>query len=168
VARLSGTKLRVSDRMRLTHNSLAASTRWSIALVSVSLACALGCGDGKVKRNPVNGSVNVDGKPAGGVMLLFVPVDGTPEFQRLRPMGITGPDGKFSLNTFGNGDGVPAGQFKVLITWPGKSNGPSRDGPGQMGPDQFKGRYNNLEKTEFNVDVKPGGIDLPPYELKSR
>ena len=154
--------------MRLTQSSLTASGRLSFGLAIVCLVCAVGCGDGKMKRYPITGTVNVDGKPAAGVQLLFAPVDGTPEFQRVRPMGLTGEDGKFTLNTFGDGDGVPAGQYKVLITWPSKSKGVSRDGVPEMGADQFKGRYNNLEKSEFTITVDSSTSELPPFELKSR
>src|SRR4051794_15697519 len=139
---------------------------WALAL-SIGLITATGCGDGK-GVNPVNGSVTVDGKPAGDVMLKFAPVGGSPEFQKVLPMGITKEDGTFSLNTRGNNDGAPAGQYKVLITWPAQSRGPSRDGTIQMGPDRFQGRYNNLEKSPFTVEIKSGTNNIPPFELKSK
>jgi hypothetical protein len=126
-----------------------------------------GCSDGKIGRYPIHGSVNVDGKPAGGVMVIFCPQGGSDELQKMRPFGLTGPDGKFELTSVNKADGAPAGQYKVLMQWPAQSTAPSRDGPVTMGPDRLKGRYMNLEKTEFKVEVKSGTNDLPPFELKS-
>jgi hypothetical protein len=134
----------------------------------VSLACLTvsGCGDdGKVERFPVRGSVNVDGRPAEGVLMFFCPVNPTPEIERLRPVGFTSPDGKFELTTFDRADGAPAGEYKVLFQWPGKSTD-TRDGGG-AGPDRFRGRYNNLDTAQITAKVD-GPTDLPPFELKSK
>lgn len=127
-----------------------------------------GCGDGKIGRYAVNGSVNVDGKPAAGVMVIFCPVSGSEELKKMRPFGITEADGKFQLTSVQKADGAPAGQYKVLMQWPAQSREPSRDGGVQMGPDRLQGRYMNLEKSQFTVEVKSGTNDLPPFELKSR
>jgi hypothetical protein len=84
-------------------------------------------------------------------------------------MGLTQTDGTFFVNTFGGGDGAPAGQYKVLMSWaaPPTRGGGDRDGGPPPGADRFQGRYNNLEKTPFTVDVKSGTNELPPFELKS-
>jgi hypothetical protein len=139
--------------------------------VSAALATALmiaGCGgDGKVARSPVHGSVNVDGKPTSGVMVIFCPTDGPPEVQKLRPTGFTDAEGKFQLISIDPTDGAPPGHYKVLIQWPG---GPKNamGGLAGSGPDQLQGRYMNLEKTPFTVEIKPGSNDLPPFEVKSK
>lgn len=134
-----------------------------------SLLVATGCGgDGKVPRSPVNGSVNIDGKPTAGVMLIFCPTDGSPEIQKLRPSGTTGPDGKFQLISITPNDGAPAAHYKVLIQWPSGSSTPSASGMVGGGEDRLRGRYMNLEKTPFLVEIKPGANDLPPFEVKSK
>src|SRR5215213_2928740 len=46
---------------------------------------ASGCGDGKLPLYKVNGSVNVDGAPVEGVMVVFCPVGGSEEVQKKRP-----------------------------------------------------------------------------------
>jgi hypothetical protein len=154
--------------MRRRIVAICASQRAILCLTIASLMAFSGCSDGKIGRNKVNGVVNVDGKPAPGMMVIFCPIGGTPEFQKARPMGLTKEDGTFEVNTFGGADGAPAGQYKVLMNWPAKSKGPSRDGMGQMGFDRLQGRYNNLEKSPFTVEVKSGTNDLQPFELKSR
>jgi hypothetical protein len=146
---------------------ICTSARVAALSLSFGFVALTGCGSGN-GTNPVTGSVTIDGKPAGAVSLLFCPVGGSPDFQKVRPMGITKEDGTFALNTRGNNDGAPAGQYKVLITWPAQTKGPSRDGTIQMGPDRFQGRYNNLEKSPFTVEIKSGTNNIPPFELKSK
>jgi hypothetical protein len=131
------------------------------------LLVSAGCGgDGKVPRSPVIGSVNIDGKPTAGVMLIFCPTDGSPEVQKLRPSGMTGPDGKFQLISITPNDGAPPAHYKVLIQWP--SGTPGASGRVGTGEDRLHGRYMNLDKSPFTVEIKPGMNDLPPFEVKSK
>jgi hypothetical protein len=140
-----------------------------LVLGMVGCLAIAGCGDGKIARNKIHGLVKVDGQPAAGVLVIFCPQgDGPPEFQKARPMGLTQNDGTFFVNTFGGGDGAPAGQYKVLMSWAAPAKGgQTRDGAPTGGGDRLQGRYNNLEKTPFTVDVKSGTNELPPFELKS-
>ena len=67
--------------------------RWnhpSQLLLATTLVAA-GCGDGKIARNPVSGTVNVDGKPAGGAIVTFCPVGGSvPRLaEHLRPFSLS-------------------------------------------------------------------------------
>ena len=79
-----------------------------LALASLAVVSIAGCGDGQIKRYPVKGSVTVDGKPADGAMVIFCPTENSsPEIQRQRPFGFTGPDGHFELTTLTKADGSP-------------------------------------------------------------
>ena len=142
-------------------------TRAKIYLGLAGVLAVTGCGDGKIGRAPVHGSVTVDGKPAAGVVLFFCPVGGSPEVQKVRPMGITGEDGKFELTTVDKADGAPPSQYKVIMMWPA-AGAAGQDGSIQMGPDRLQNRYMNLEKSQFSVEVKSGNNDVPPFELKSK
>jgi hypothetical protein len=156
--------------MRLKNLSFRTFCRQLLPFGLVGSFVIAGCGDGKIARNQVRGVVKVDGQPAAGVMIILCPQgDGPPEFQKARPMGLSQKDGTFFVNTFGGGDGAPAGQYKVLMSWaaPPAKGGADRDGGPAPGADRFQGRYNNLEKTPFTVDVKSGTNELPPFELKS-
>jgi hypothetical protein len=126
----------------------------------------VGCGEKGIPCNVVHGSVNVDGKPAEGAMVIFCPVGGSEQVQKTRPFGFTESDGKFELLTVKKGDGAPAGDYKVIIQWPAKTT-PNGDGGRSMGGDRLQGRYMNLEKSQLTATVKQGVNDLPPFELKS-
>jgi len=152
--------------MRLQSQLLFSRTLVWLAFPFCGLSLIAGCGDGKLGTYPVHGAVNVDSKPAVGVVVFFAPVSPSEELKNIRPMGITGTDGKFELTTKQKGDGAPGGQYKVVMMWPA-SGAPGQDGSIQMGPDRFKNRYMDLEKSEFRAEVKSGSNDLPPFELKS-
>jgi len=127
----------------------------------------LGCGDGKIVRYPVTGTVKVDGKPVTGAMVVLCPVEGPEELMRERPVGSTGPDGKFLLTTLEKDDGAPAGQYKVLVQW--LSGAPQGDVDRGGGPvDRLRGKYFNLERTPLTATISEGPTDLPPFELMSR
>src|SRR5262249_44695820 len=78
-----------------------------------------GCGkDPASTCSPVSGEVQYDGKPAAGVHVFFMPskgasVAGSPT----NPHAITGPDGRFTLTTFAEGDGAPPGSYRVILIW---------------------------------------------------
>jgi len=76
----------------------------------LSLAVSGGCGPGHPKTYAVSGQVTVGGKPLTTGAIQLVP-DGS------RPaVGEIGADGRFQLSTFTEGDGVPKGTYKVVVT----------------------------------------------------
>lgn len=87
----------------------------SRAVVAVVLALLVplgGCG-WWLRITEVSGSVKVDGKPAGGVQLVFDPLDKS----RPRALARTAADGSFQLGRQGPGDksGAAAGTYIVRV-----------------------------------------------------
>jgi hypothetical protein len=136
----------------------------------LALAASTGCGSGKLPLYRVSGTVQVDGKPAPGAMVIFCPTDGSEEVKKHRPFGITGPDGRFELTTFQKADGAPSANYKILVQWLGGGSKPVDDGRGGiiLGPDHLRGRYMNLEQSQLTATVSDDDIDLPPFQLKSK
>jgi hypothetical protein len=146
-----------------------------ISLMSLTVLLALvalaGCGDGKIRRYHVTGTVAVDGQPAEGVLLIFCPVNATGELEQLRPAGKTDSSGSFTLTTIEPGDGAPAGDYKVLAQWPAPTQASAEDRGGRTpnrGADRLRGRYYNLEKTPLTAKVEEKSNTLPPFELKTK
>ena len=83
--------------------------RLSLLPMLLAVATAVGCGDGRPKRVPVSGQVLIDGKPL------------TQGFVRLTPKGARPAtaeidrDGRFTLSTFGEEDGVVEGTHAVAV-----------------------------------------------------
>lgn len=68
---------------------------------------------------PVSGHVTFDGKPLDGANVTFIPTGTEPG-----AFGVTDAEGKFSLQTFIEGDGAAAGSYTVTII---KNSKPSVD-----------------------------------------
>ncbi|QDT68708.1 hypothetical protein MalM25_16320 [Planctomycetes bacterium MalM25] len=141
-----------------------ARPRWIWALASI--AALAGCGDGKIARYPVSGSVLVDGKPYEGARVFLNPISGNEAFMKERPFGTTDEAGRFELTTFGKADGAPAGEYTVVLR-----NGTAKN------PDQYKrwakrpsiGReYGKPDTSPIKVTIEAGPNELAPFEAKSR
>jgi hypothetical protein len=135
------------------------------SLLAAGLALALnGCRDSSDDRPvtfPVSGRVLQDGKPAAGARVLLT-AQADPSLVRLCPHAEVANDGSFRLTTFRTGDGAPAGQYTLTLTWPL----PARPGKEDEGPDRFKGRYADPRRPLRQVQIVAGANVLEPIHLK--
>jgi hypothetical protein len=155
-----------ADRMlakRMSSAHLRVATQLAAA---IALAPIIGCGDGGLPVYSVTGTVKVDSKPADGVMVIFCPTEGADELMKLRPYGLTGPDGTFRLTTFDPADGAPAGNYKVIMQWPAQVSGKG-DERMASGRDRLRGRYMNLDRSQFTAKIEDD-TELPPFDLTSK
>jgi len=104
----------------------------------------------------VRGQVFVQEKPAAGAFVSFVPVNESAENKDARPRAYVEKDGSFTLGTYGDKDGAPAGDYYVLVVWTG----------GEDPEDRLKGRYSDPKKSDLKVTVKEGPNELKPFMLK--
>jgi hypothetical protein len=105
---------------------------------------------------PVRGELLVNGKPAVGAVVSFHPV-GNVAPDAVKPQATVEADGTFRPNSFDQRDGAPAGEYALTVYWPG--------GKGPIGPDRFKGRYNDPARPVLKVTVKAGENVLEPIRL---
>lgn len=125
--------------------------------LALALALLAGCGDGRPRVYPVTGRLTVKGKPADGAVVRLYPAGGGPHM----PAGVVQPDGSFALTTFDPGDGAPAGEYKVTVTWrPAKKSTMDPDGP-----DKLAGKYADPAGSKLAATVALGPTDLPPIAL---
>jgi hypothetical protein len=79
-----------------------------------------GCGgsdewvEGRPPVYPVSGQVIYQGKPLEGASVTFSPVEG--EGSTFGASGRTNAEGRYSLTTFTQDDGAPAGRYHVTVT----------------------------------------------------
>ena len=147
---------------------------WTMsAAVACGLTCLVactGCGDGKIARYPVTGTVLVNGQPAEGVLVVFCPTEGPEEVQRERPFGNTDASGKFELTTFTPQDGAPAGQYKVMARWAAPTRPVSAEEDPNRQPaamDRLRYKYINPDASGLTATVEEGPTEIPPFELKT-
>lgn len=132
-------------------------------LAALALLALAGCGDaGTIRCHPVNGQVIYDGKPAAGVRVYLLPTSApmVPEIPA-NPHGVTGPDGRFTLTTYKDGDGAPEGGYQVVLSWPVESPGSEENDT-----DRLMGWYDGVHSKE-SAQIKEGQNELPPIRIRA-
>ncbi|MEZ6064556.1 MAG: hypothetical protein R3B90_02350 [Planctomycetaceae bacterium] len=75
----------------------------------VALALLVGCGESRPGIVPIKGQVMIDGKPLTHGFIQVLPADARPASAKI------GPDGRFTLSTFGEDDGCVPGTHPVTV-----------------------------------------------------
>lgn len=142
--------------------------RWSryglLSVVVVAIAVATGCKPSNPWENPhpVSGSVTYKGKPVGDAELTLFPVDPTAP-ESVRPRARTSADGKFTVWTYQEGDGAPAGQYKVTVVHNEVSVSKNTI---VAKPNDLPPKYSRRDSTDLQVTITAGKNDLPALELR--
>ena len=135
--------------------------RLAVAL-SVILLSLTGCGGSSDQPDlgQVQGTITFDGKPLGGVVVVFQPDSGRPA------RGRTDADGKYELTYIRDTLGTKVGHNRVEVAPSEEEDDPAEDNvdpdsPEGKRPGRFKSgkpripaRYNI--KSELEADVQPG------------
>jgi hypothetical protein len=136
--------------------------RW-LALLS-ALVCA-SCSGGGPTLNPVHGKVLYKNQPLKGAQVTFHP-RGPTDINTIRPVGLTGEDGTFSVKT-GQKEGAPAGPYVVTLICSEeikpKAKKLSMESPGTR--DMLGGTYARQETSKIHVEIKSGVNQLEPFNL---
>jgi hypothetical protein len=109
---------------------------------------------------PVRGWLHADGAPVAGVRLQFFPAD--PKIKvGLAADALVEQDGSFAVSTYGTFDGLPEGEYVVVVT---PANRPGENPQGQL-PTTVAEKYTKRDTTDLRVQVKKAAADLR-LELK--
>lgn len=124
---------------------------WRACLALVLAAGLLsGCAQNTRKPVfPVRGQVYVNGKPAVGAKVFFIPLESDPD--AVAPYGVVDAEGSFALTTYLTFDGAPEGKYTVTIRWPG-----------------LKGLYDNPKSSKLTATVEKTANELPPFQLTTK
>jgi hypothetical protein len=142
-------------------------TRAALGLFAAAvLACPSCSSDGGL--SPVAGKVMVNGKPAAGARVIFLP-EGATDMNVVAPYGTAKDDGSFTLTT-GDKPGAKPGKYVVTVVWPDPAKKPSETqkmmGMAPDAPDLLGGRYATKEASKLRSEVKPGENKLDTFDLK--
>jgi hypothetical protein len=135
-------------RFRLTVGCLLGLLAWS------------GC-SGELPVYPVRGRVlDRQGQPAAGAIVVLQPL--SEEAKSTRAVGRANENGEFKLTTRNEGDGAPAGEFAVTVTWPT----PKKTPLDPEGPDKLGGALATKDKSKirFTVEERPDN-EIPVINL---
>jgi hypothetical protein len=136
---------------------------------AAAIACLLlvGCGGNGMPTTQVNGKITFNGGPppeTGTIAFSLVPGTGKPGLPYRPGSSPFGKDGTFVVNSFGKGDGLLPGTYKVRIT--------CLSGPPSMGPLE-KLSYVPLDwiPDELVIQGDEGSVsvvyDVPPKKPKN-
>lgn len=134
-----------------------------------ALIVTIGCSSGGGPTlHPVTGKILVDDQPAAGATVVFHPTSATAE--ALRPSGVAGADGTFTLNTYPHGNGAPEGEYVVLVTWfeslPPPKDDDDADPPAPKS--KLPARYTDVTKSGLKATIKSGDNTLEPFKLTAK
>jgi hypothetical protein len=131
-----------------------------VALTVIAVAVA-GCGYRRPARVPVEGVVTLDGRPLAGAAVMLVPEAGG-----RAGLGGTDKEGRFTISTYGAGDGAVFGPHRVVVTKfvSKKQRRAAADDATEAveSVNSLPVVYAAPQTTPFSVNVRWG---LPPLEL---
>ena len=81
----------------------------------------ISCGGGDENRVPVlpvKGRVLLDAEPAVGAYVEFIQKNQSSATKNISPTSSVDDNGDFLLSTYAIGDGIPEGNYDVLVRWP--------------------------------------------------
>ena len=143
------------------HIQRASLNRASFVILAAAIAFSpISCAKKKDAGKPVypvTGKVVVNDEPAVGAFVVFVPVNEPAEPVDPRPHAFVDQSGVFRLSTFGENDGAPAGDYLVIITWPGGPDEPE---------DKLNGRYATPAAANLRVTVRQGPTEIEVLRLR--
>ncbi len=90
-------------------------------LLMLSVGLSIGCNGGDENRVPVlpvKGKVLLDGEPAVGAYVEFIQKNPSSATKNISPTSSVDDNGDFLLSTYAIGDGIPEGNYDVLVRWP--------------------------------------------------
>lgn len=135
-------------------------------LFGVVLASTLsGCSKGKAPWEtafPVSGVLTFKGRPVANADIALFPEDGSFP-STVRPKAKSAADGKFVVWTYAEGDGAPAGSYKVTVVH--QEVGVSKDTIVAK-PNDLPEKYSKVNTTDLKVQVVAGPNDIPPIDLR--
>jgi len=135
-------------------------------LLILLVAATSGCGPAGPTLVPAKGTINVDGKPADGAMLIFHPVGGKGSIAS----AAADASGAFAVTSNGN-PGIVTGSYKVTATWPDPAKKPKEFSLGGTivdAPDLLGGRFVTPDKAVTTIEITPATKQLAPIELSTK
>jgi prepilin-type N-terminal cleavage/methylation domain-containing protein/prepilin-type processing-associated H-X9-DG protein len=164
-----GDRGRVMDVVTFRRDEAARGPRAAVWLIALAFGF-VGCGHGQrstVALVPATGKVTLDGQPLADATVEFVP-DGDTKGQG--GSGKTNAEGVYTLSTPFGEAGVPAGDYKVVIT---KSNTPAPASaepgviiPGAPADETLSPTYADRGDTVLKGTVPASGTAKNDFELK--
>jgi hypothetical protein len=160
----------VSHIFRLFSQGFAMSRLAWFLVVALSVSL-VGC-EGKTASGgaPVSGVVTFDGQPMSGAIVTFVPMGAT---TGNGGVGVSDDSGKFTMKTHDGGEGIPEGEYKVVVSKFVNPDGSTfvateNQAPIDSGATESVPRpYSDWEVTPLKAVIPAAGTEVK-FDLKSK
>lgn len=122
------------------------------------------CGPARKPVYPVQGEVRVDGRVPVHAQVGFFPVnaDGS---ETVHPVGQVDDQGRFTLTSYAKDDGAPEGEYRVTVAW-FLASGRTDDVSPPV--NYLPAAFGRPDSTPLHAVVAKGGVQLQPFELKTK
>jgi hypothetical protein len=135
------------------------TNRWMRCGILFALCLALtSCSQSKERpTHIVLGRLTFENKPMGKALISFYSID--PNDRKEPSHATADEEGRYKMETYRKGDGVPAGDYIVTIFWPGpkpKKATTDPDDADSGAPDRLKYAYASATTSKLRATVKPG------------
>jgi tetratricopeptide (TPR) repeat protein len=147
--------------------------RWKkprlLAAVGVAAVVLVGCylrfftAPRRPPLYPAQGKASFEGTPIANANIVLEPA-WAPQEVFPRPHAVVKEDGSFVVGTYGKDDGVPAGEYKVLVTWLVKAPEPEYEG-GALPRNCLPDKYARFDTSGLRVRIEPGENHIPALTL---
>jgi hypothetical protein len=124
-------------------------------VLATALACS-SCGSGRPTVHTVRGRALHRNQPLANAVIVLHHLGDDPALRELMPNGRVDQDGNFTLTTYDPGDGAPAGEWAVTLTWPVPTRATADPERASSGADFFKGRYQDPRTSGMRIQIQPG------------
>jgi hypothetical protein len=150
----------------ILHRIPACRRSFLVALVAISTITGVACEKTELRTPvfPVRGKVLFRGQVPANALVIFHPtVNANPTAPR--PTGRVNANGNFTLTTFAENDGAPAGDYNVTIIWSVQKEGNDDYDDGANMVDLLQGYYSSPKTSGIRRQVKEGENELEPILL---
>ncbi len=135
----------------------------SASLVGLALSVLIGCGQSGPERltvYPVQGKLEVNGKPAAGAVVVLHPKgDASKPGARAEVQA----DGTFTAGTYTANDGAPEGDYILTVEW---FKPVLKHDEYVTGPNLVPAKYSKPDSSQLEVHVAAQPNQLAPIKLK--
>jgi hypothetical protein len=153
----------VAASLRFPRSRPAAVLAAAVLAALLATSCAR---DRRKPTFPVRGQVLYEGNPTPEALVIFHPLN-DPDPRAMRPLGRVGADGRFTLTTYRAGDGAPAGDYAVTVSWQKEVDrqGLPVEERKNDEPNLLPDRYGKPGTSGLRVHVEAGANEFPPFRL---
>ena len=127
----------------------------------IALLLCAGCSQKpswQVEVHPAKGTCWINGEPAHRAKMIWFSKNGPIDKRETIPHAIVQEDGTFQVTTYEENDGVPEGEYDVILYW--------LDNPWEAkAADRLRGRYGKPESPLKTITIVPGENELEPIDL---